>query len=51
VEINLQRLLELGRVDEAWTNAVRTALRDAAADPRTLMITPMVLEIVAERRD
>jgi SAM-dependent methyltransferase len=50
VEINLQRLLELGRVDKAWTNAVRTALRDAAADPKTLMITPMVLEIVAERR-
>ncbi len=50
VETNLQRLLELGRVDEAWTLAVREALRQAAADPHTLMITPMVLEIVAERR-
>lgn len=50
VEINLQRLLDLGRVDEAWVVSVRTALRAATADPRTLMITPMVLEIVAERR-
>jgi SAM-dependent methyltransferase len=50
VETNLQRLLELGRVDEAWTRSVRDALKAAEADPRTLMITPMVLEIVAERR-
>jgi hypothetical protein len=50
VEINLQRLQDLGRVDQAWTDSVRTALRAAAADPRTLMITPMVLEIVAEKR-
>ncbi len=50
VETNLQRLLDLGRVDEAWVASVRTALRIAAEDPRTLMITPMVLEIVAEKR-
>ncbi len=50
VETNLQRLLDLGRVDEAWVATVRTALRAAAADPRALMITPMVLEIVAEKR-
>ena len=50
VEINLQRLQNLGRVDEAWTQRVRQALRTAEADPRTLMITPMVLEIVARRR-
>ncbi len=50
VEINLQRLLELGRVDQAWVASVREALREASACPTTLMITPMVLEIVAERR-
>nr|WP_275975661.1 class I SAM-dependent methyltransferase [Geothrix terrae] len=50
VETNLLRLLELGRVDEAWVRSVREALRAAEADSRTLMITPMVLEIVAERR-
>ncbi len=51
VEINLQRLRELGRVDGAWVASVRAALREASADPRTLMITPMVLEIMAERRE
>lgn len=50
VENNLQRLQELGRVDEAWTRSVREALKAAEADPRTLMITPMVLEIVAVKR-
>ena len=50
VETNLQRLLDLGRVDQDWTESVRAALRAAEADPTTLMITPMVLEIVAERR-
>lgn len=49
VESNLQRLLELNRVDAAWIAEVREALRKAEADPRTLMITPMVLEIVAEK--
>ena len=50
METNLQRLLDLGRVDQDWTESVRAALRAAEADPTTLMITPMVLEIVAERR-
>jgi len=50
VETNLQRLMDLGRVDEAWTQRVREALRAAETDPQTLMITPMVLEIVARRR-
>ncbi|WP_306591799.1 class I SAM-dependent methyltransferase [Geothrix sp. 21YS21S-4] len=50
VENNLQRLLELGRVDRDWVESVRTGLREAATTPGTVMITPMVLEIVAERR-
>ncbi len=49
-ETNLQRLLELGRVDEAWARSVREALQEASACPKVLMITPMILEIVAERR-
>ena len=40
----------MGRVDEAWVVSVREALRAASASPKTLMITPMVLEIIAERR-
>lgn len=48
-EVHLDRLLELGRTDPAWVETVRAEFRAAAADPRTLMITPLVLEIVAER--
>ena len=49
LEINLRRLLDLGRVDAAWADSVRREFRLAEADPLTLMITPMVLEIIAER--
>jgi SAM-dependent methyltransferase len=49
IETHLQRLLELGKVDEAWVRSVRKELREAEADPSSLMITPLVLEIVAEK--
>jgi len=49
VLINLQRQLELGRIDEAFANGVRAELAAAEASPDALMCTPMVLEIVAER--
>jgi hypothetical protein len=48
LDINLNRLLELGRVDPAWAQSVQQEFRAAEADPDTLMITPMVLEIIAE---
>ena len=46
---NLERLRDLGRVDDAWIGAVRKEFHAAERDPNTLMITPTVLEIVAER--
>jgi SAM-dependent methyltransferase len=45
----LPRLLELGRVDASWVEAVRREFEEAESDPSTLMITPMLLEIVAVR--
>ncbi|HJZ90866.1 MAG TPA: methyltransferase domain-containing protein [Gemmataceae bacterium] len=48
-EVYPDRLVELGRVDAAWATRVRQEFRSAEADPRTIMITPMVLEIIAER--
>jgi hypothetical protein len=50
LEVHPERLRELGRADPAWVRAVHDEFRAAAADPRTLMITPLVLEIIAERR-
>jgi hypothetical protein len=39
----------LGHVDGVWARSVRQEFQVAEADPDTLMITPMVLEIIAER--
>jgi SAM-dependent methyltransferase len=45
----LLRLVELGRIDRSWANAVLEEFREAEADVRTLMVTPGVLEIIARR--
>ncbi len=50
IEVNLARLLELGRVTTDWVESVRLEFQQAAADPATLMTTPLLLEIVAERQ-
>jgi hypothetical protein len=39
----------LGRVTQAWADRVLVELDAAEADPGSLFITPLVLEIVAER--
>lgn len=49
IEVNLQRLCELGRVDADWAGAVQADLQTLEQDPNALLITPMVLEIVAEK--
>lgn len=49
VDINVRRLVELGRVTADWAESVRKEMREAEADQRTLMITPMLLEIIARR--
>jgi SAM-dependent methyltransferase len=43
------RLRELGLIDEEFDNALRAELSDAAKTPNSLMLTPLVLEIVAEK--
>jgi SAM-dependent methyltransferase len=49
IEINLVRLRELGRVTDEWCEAVRREFQEAEADPRTLVTTPLFLEIIARR--
>jgi SAM-dependent methyltransferase len=46
-----QFLLESGKVDQAWHDRVIAAFDAAEADPNAVMITPMVVEIIAERID
>lgn len=48
IEVNLVRLRELGRVTPEWVESVRGEFQEAAADPTTLVTTPLLLEIVAE---
>jgi SAM-dependent methyltransferase len=43
------RLRELGLVDEEFGNALRAELADAEKTPNSLMLTPMVFEIIAEK--
>jgi SAM-dependent methyltransferase len=49
VETGLQRLLDLGRVYSSWVESVRAEFKQAESDPTTVMITPAVLEIIADR--
>lgn len=49
VAINAHRLRELGRVPSEWVEEVLEELRAAEADPASVMVTPLVLEIVARR--
>ena len=49
LKVNLDRLLELRRVDTQWAAAVRREFIALESDPGTLMMTPMVMEIIADR--
>ncbi len=51
IGIGLARLQELGRIDEAFAAQVRDDFAQASGNPNARMVTPMVLEIVAEKRN
>jgi len=50
IEIYLPRLIEMGRIDQEFADKVRADLAGAEKNPNSLMITPLVLEIIAEKR-
>lgn len=43
------RLVDEGKVERAWAERVKAEFHAAEADPNTVMVTPMVLEVIAER--
>jgi hypothetical protein len=49
IETYLPRLLEQGRIDQDFADKFRTDLAAVEKVPNTLMITPLVLEVVAEK--
>jgi SAM-dependent methyltransferase len=42
-------LVETGQVDQAWADRVIAEFERAEKDPHTVMVTPMVLEVIAEK--
>jgi hypothetical protein len=46
----LDRLVSLGVAQESWAQQVREEFASAEADPTTIMMTPIVLEIIARKR-
>jgi hypothetical protein len=49
VGIGLARLQELGRIDAGFADKVEKEVVEAGTNPNALLITPLVLEIVAEK--
>ncbi|MFN0315952.1 MAG: class I SAM-dependent methyltransferase [Burkholderiales bacterium] len=49
VRTHSARLHELGRVSEQWGGEVERELCEAETDPVSVMVTPLVLEVIAER--
>jgi SAM-dependent methyltransferase len=49
IEVHLARLRELGRIDDKFIEQVRAELAEAEKSANSLMLTPLVLEIVAEK--
>ena len=50
VQVGLDRLVELGRMDAAGADAVRAEFAAVEAAPGAFQVTPTVLEVVARRR-
>jgi protein-L-isoaspartate O-methyltransferase len=50
VKLHLDQQTALGSIEAAWAESVRREWAEAEADLATLLVTPMVLEIVAEKR-
>lgn len=50
IDVNLRRLVELGRIAPALADEISAEFQDRSLEPSSLMITPTVLEIVAVRR-
>lgn len=49
IETYLERLIEMGRIDQRFADEARIALANAEKNPNTRMLTPLVLEIIAEK--
>jgi SAM-dependent methyltransferase len=51
IEIYLARLIQMGRIDQEFADKVRAELTTAERNCNSFMLTPLVLEIIAEKID
>ena len=49
IETYLERLIEMARIDHKFAEQVRKGLASAEKNPNARMLTPLVLEIIAEK--
>jgi SAM-dependent methyltransferase len=49
IEIYLPRLIEMGRIDQEFADKVHADLANVERNPNAMMLTPLVLEIIAEK--
>jgi hypothetical protein len=49
IETYLERLIEMGRIDQKFAHQVKADLASAEKNPNARMLTPLVLEIIAEK--
>ena len=49
IEIYLPRLIQMGRIDQNFADRVRADLASAERNRNSFMLTPLVLEIIAEK--
>lgn len=50
IKIHLEQQTAQGAIEASWADAVRQEFRAAEADPASLLVTPLVLQVIAEKR-
>jgi ubiquinone/menaquinone biosynthesis C-methylase UbiE len=50
IRIHLEQQVALGAIEESWAEAVRGEFRAAENDPAAILVTPLVLQIIAEKK-
>ena len=50
IRIHLEQQTAQGAIEASWAEAVRQEFAAAEADPAALLVTPLVLQIIAEKR-
>lgn len=49
IRIHLEQQTALGAIEASWAEAVRREFAAAESDPATILVTPLVLQIIAEK--